>query len=199
MKYLNCVYEDVLTASVIKRLVNEFNNRIAISQEINANGFGRIKRDILKYNKAAKNMPFLIITDLDKKECAVSLINDWFNNSEKEADLIFRVAVREIDAWILADRQGIANALIVSADIIPLEPDKIDDPKNQLMQIAKRSKSREIREEFPPKDAFARQGPLYNRLLTNFVTKEWNLAEAKKHSKSLEKAYNALKEFAEKP
>lgn len=196
MKYLTCVYEDLLTASVIRRLVKEFNNEISIKQEINAHGFGKIKRDILKYNNAAKYMPFFIITDLDKKECAVSLINEWFNNTKKEPELIFRVAIKEIDAWILADRNGIAKALNVSQSNIPAEPEKIEDPKAFLMQTAKKSKNREIRENFPPKDAFAHQGPLYNILLTNFVSEEWNLTEARQHSKSLEKAYNALKEFA---
>ena len=197
MKYLTCVYEDLLTASVIKRLVNEFNDKITITQEINAHGFGKIKRDILKYNNAAKNKPFIIITDLDKKECAVSLIEDWFNNTEKEPELIFRVAVKEIDAWILADKKGIAKTLNISPDIIPSEPEKIDNPKELLMQLAKKSKKREIREEFPPKDSFAHQGPLYNILLTTFVNEEWNLDEAMKHSKSLEKAYIAIKRFAE--
>lgn len=128
MKYLNCVYEDELTSSVIKRLVNDFSSQISIAQEINAHGFGKIKRDILKYNNAAKQTPFFVITDLDKKECAVTL----------------------------------------------------------------------IREEFPPKDSYAHQGPLYNILLTEFVASEWNLKAAMLHSKSLEKAYNALKTFAEK-
>ena len=197
MKYLTCVYEDLLTASVIKRLVNEFNNKITITQEINAHGFGKIKRDILKYNNAAKNKPFLIITDLDKKECAISLIDDWFSNTKKESELIFRVAVKEIDAWILADKKGIAKALNISSDIIPSEPEKIDNPKELLMQLAKKSKCRKIREEFPPKDFFAHQGPLYNILLTDFVNNEWNLNEAKLHSRSLEKAYMAIKRFAE--
>lgn len=198
MKYLNCVYEDELTFSVIKRLINEFSSQISIAQEINAHGFGKIKRDILKYNNAAKYKTFLIITDLDKKECAVSLIKDWFGNTEKEENLIFRVAVKEIDAWILSDKKGISKLLNISPDIIPSEPETIEDPKELLMQIAKKSKNREIREEFPPKDSYAHQGPLYNILLTAFVNDEWNLKDAMQHSKSLEKAYNALKRFAEK-
>lgn len=198
MKYLNCVYEDELTSSVIKRLINEFSSQISIAQEINAHGFGKIKRDILKYNNAAKQTPFFVITDLDKKECAVTLIRDWFGNNQKETNLIFRVAVREIDAWILADKKGIAKALHISPDIILSDPEKIEDPKGFLMQISKKSKNREIREEFPPKDSYAHQGPLYNTILTEFVNSEWNLKDAMQHSKSLEKAYNALKTFAEK-
>lgn len=198
MKYLNCVYEDTLTFSVIKRLVNDFSSQISIAQEINAHGFGKIKRDILKYNNAAKQTPFFVITDLDKKECAVTLIRDWFGNNQKETNLIFRVAVREIDAWILADKKGIAKALHISPDIILSDPEKIEDPKGFLMQISKKSKNREIREDFSPKDSYAHQGPLYNILLTEFVNNDWNLKDAMQHSRSLEKAYNALKTFAEK-
>ena len=154
LKYLTCVYEDLLTASVIKRLVNEFNDKITITQEINAHGFGKIKRDILKYNNAAKNKPFLIITDLDKKECAVSLIEDWFNNTEKEPELIFRVAVKEIDAWILADKKGIAKTLNISPDIIPSEPEKIDNPKELLMQLAKKIKKQKNQRRISTKRFF---------------------------------------------
>lgn len=196
MKYLTCVYEDELTASIIKRLFKEFESDIAISTEINAHGFGRIKKSILNYNRAARHTAFFIVTDLDQKECAASLIKDWFCSVEKEPQLLFRIAVHEIDAWVLADKTGIAKLLNVSSDLIPQEPESILDPKNLLMQLAKKSKSREIREDFPPKDKYAHQGPLYNILLTSFVKDNWDLYEAMQHSESLTRAYTALKKFA---
>ena len=66
------------------------------------------------------------------------------------------------------------------------------------MNLAKKSKNSDIKNNFPPKDKFAKQGPLYNPLLCNFVENEWNVEEAVKKSESLKRAVKALEGFSEK-
>lgn len=198
MKYVTCVYEDVLTFFVMKKLIVNFVGKIEITKSINAHGFGAIKRDILKYNQAAKINPFFIITDLDQKKCPVELIKEWFKDNTVSENMIFRIAVHEIDSWILADKIGIANCLDVSEVLIPQNPDEISDPKQFLMNLAKKSKNSDIKNNFPPKDNFAKQGPLYNPILCSFVENEWNVEEAVKKSESLKRAVVALEGFSKK-
>jgi hypothetical protein len=50
----------------------------------------------------AERRPVFLITDLDNIQCANVLVENWRNNLHVNPGLKFRVAVREIESWILA-------------------------------------------------------------------------------------------------
>ena len=66
-----------------------------------------------RFNHGAKGTPFILLTDLDKNECAPMLIQEWLTDP-LHPNLIFRVAVHEVEAWILADREAFAPFLGIS-------------------------------------------------------------------------------------
>ena len=71
-------------------------------------GKERIRRGIRGYSEAAKLAPWFVLVDLDQEEeCAPALVSSWLPVGTR--DLCFRVAVREVEAWLLADRPGIAR------------------------------------------------------------------------------------------
>ena len=113
----------------------------------------------------------------------------------------FRVAVREVESWLLADREGIAAFLGVRVAIVPAEPDSLLEPKETMVNLARRSSRSRIRSDLVPRPGSGRStGPLYNATLINFVSDGitgWRPDVAMRTSPSLQKARNALEGLIE--
>ncbi len=154
-----------------------------------------MKKKIRAFNKAAQSIPFLILTDLDNSPCPPQMIKSWLD-IPKHPNLLFRIAVREVESWILADREAIAGFLGISEKKIPDDTDSLPDPKAFLIQLARKSKSRSLREELaPPSGATSRQGPNYNNRIIAFIRDTWNADAASQHSRSLRRALERLRKF----
>jgi hypothetical protein len=190
---IHLVVEDVLTARVAEKLIVKSKRGFQVGRTDIRSGFGNIKNSIAKFNQAARMTPFLIITDLDNHPCPVEMRDEWITVSQHH-NLIFRIAVREAEAWLLADRQRFADFLHVSKDIVTRDPETLPDPKSALMQIVKRSKKRNVREDILP-EGDARIGPNYNVRLSDFVVNHWDIATARQNAPSLERAMRALEIF----
>ena len=108
MIYFTSVYEDDPTHQVMLRIYDFFQGCFSESKSIPCKGNGKIKRHIDGYNKASKFGYYFVITDLDNNDCAPSLIREWLPLKPNN-QLFFRVAVREIESWLLADRENFAN------------------------------------------------------------------------------------------
>jgi hypothetical protein len=177
----------------MRQLLAFFPNSFVENYAIHCHGNGKIKANIKAYNKAAQFGCWFVITDLDKGKyaCAPSLINDWLPVPQNP-QFLFRVAVHEIESWLLADRDNFASFFKVSRDLVPVSPDEVDDPKQTIFSLAKRSQKRNIREGVPPIDNMANIGPGYNIELGDFILNYWNIKTAREHSKSLDKAILAL-------
>lgn len=64
-----------------------------------------------------------------------------------------------------------------------------------MIQIAKKSRLRRIREDIVPINENAVIGPNYNGCLIEFVYEKWNIKRASQRSRSLEKALIKLDLF----
>ncbi|MFT3886071.1 MAG: hypothetical protein QM724_11780 [Flavobacteriales bacterium] len=190
------VYEDELSAAVLRRLLAASNRNFVVSREVHARGYGAMKRDVRKYEQASQVLPHIILTDLDRVECPSVLLSQWKLNSQP-GRLVFRVAVREIEAWVLADRNGVADFLGLPVSKVPVQVESIPDPKQVLLSLARGTKNRKLMEELvPPMGSTSSIGPFYNDRLSGFVMDKWNLDTACSSSKSLAKALQRIKEFA---
>ncbi len=193
--WVNIAVEDSLSDAVLRRLLAASSQRFAVTQSFSRGGFGYLKSKIKGFNVAARGTPFVVLTDLDSSPCAASLIEQWLP-VPKHHNLLFRVAVREVEAWLLADRSNLAEHLAVSVAHIPRDPDALHDPKNELIEAAKKSRRREIRESIvPARNTTAKQGPDYNDFLGRFVASTWEPDVAKNSSESLRRAIKCLNEF----
>lgn len=190
---LNLVFEDQISELVMVRLAKE-TNKYYISNSYSEGGFGYIKKNISGFNEASKGCPFFVLTDLDTVNCAPTLIEDWLGKSA-HPNLIFRIAVREIEAWILADVEGFSKYTGISAVNFRIDIEDIADPKAELLRLVKRCRIRKIREDILPKNEFATVGPNYNGRLGEFVLKHWNISRAMKRSDSLRRAMLHLSTF----
>jgi hypothetical protein len=191
---VNLVYEDELSEYVLIKLLSSFEHKYQIGTPYNARGFGEIKAKINGYNQACRFTPYLVLTDLDDHKCPIRLINKWFK-SNPHPNMIFRIAIKEVEAWLLADIEGFAYYTGVSAAKFPRNPENEHDPKKKLILLAKQSRKRDIREDIVPINENAQIGPNYNGRLMEFVFEHWNITHAMTRSDSLSRAYQRLAQF----
>ena len=112
-------------------------------------------------------------------------------------NLILRIPVPEIEAWLLADHVGISKLIGISNHIVHRSPEQLPDPKKHLFSLVKRSCKRKIRESIlPSQNSTAKIGPDYNAVLTTFVNEQWSISRACRRSYSLSRAIDALRRFA---
>lgn len=193
---ISLVVEDELSEAVARKLLRTGVQSYAVSVVHNRGGYGYIKRNIRGFNNAAKGTPWLILTDLDAKECPPSMIDSWFGPASLEPNLLFRVAVREVEAWLLAHRSAFAEFVGVREGLVPRNVEQIDDPKKTLIDIVRRSRRKRIREDIvPPQRSTREQGPDYNGRLVRFVEGHWDPRDCANVSRSLEKALRRIDSF----
>lgn len=176
--------EDGLIEAIVKRILNDLGFDMGIAISICAGGKSKLYAKLPALIRSANGgLSVIVCTDLDLTPCPVQMKDEWFPHGVP-MKMVFSIAIREADAWILAD-PGIARYLgsTVSA---PESAESIQDPKSALIQIAKRSRKREIREEMiVARGAVARVGPGYNRVLADFVSSEWDVELASSRCKGL--------------
>jgi hypothetical protein len=157
-------------------------------------GKDRLRNRIHDYNNAARLMPWIVLVDLDREaECAASLCRSWL--PEPAPRLMFRVAVRALEAWLLADGEAISEHLGVSKDRVPLLPDNEPDPKRSLIELAHHSRQARIREAMTPSIG-RRVGPLYSLIMSEFIERHWRPEIAAERSDSLRRCRLRLRELA---
>jgi len=91
---INLAYEDDLSLEMLLRILKSpgvlsSEKGFSVGKCFPGRGYGFLKRNISGFNKASKGMPYLILTDLDKKECAPLLIREWLPATANH-NLIFR-------------------------------------------------------------------------------------------------------------
>lgn len=156
-------------------------------------GKGYIRRGLRGFNAAAAHTPWLVLMDLDSKplRCPPALVREVAPPCEHF--MCFRIAVHEVESWLLADAEQLAGFLKVSQTLIPKSPDSIEQPVVALLQIAATSKVRYIREQLIPRpESGAKVGPNYNSLMSSFVSEWWRPEVARVSSPSLARCIDRL-------
>lgn len=193
---INLGIEDELSEAVLRRLLRFVGRGYEIGVAYRRGGFGYLRRTVSGWNRAAQSIPFVVLTDLDHHTCPKALIDDWLTEPQHR-NLLFRVAVREVESWLLADPGNLSKYLVVRENLVPANPENLKDPKEALIDLARRSQSATIRDRVVPKrGSSAKQGPDYNGCLVKFVTAHWDIKSAAAQSQSLARTATRLAGFA---
>jgi hypothetical protein len=160
------------------------------------NGKASLKARIKGYNNSAKYRPWVVLVDLDHEaDCAPDLCAIWL--PQRSQKMCFRVAVREVEAWLLADRERLAKFLSVALTKLPATPESEDDPKQLMVSLAAHSKRKGIREDMVPRHGSGRYvGPAYTSRLMEFVgdpESGWRPNVAAQSSDSLRRCLESLR------
>lgn len=151
------------------------------------------------YNNSARFSPWVILVDLDQDfPCPAEALRAWLPAPAPHMRL--RIAVRSLEAWVLGDRERVAEWLGVSTARVPEYPDEIDHPKRALVNLARFSRSRKIKQDMVPREGAGRIiGPLFTSRLIQFVEDEqagWRPHEARQRSGSLARCLSRLAQLA---
>jgi len=190
--------EDALSEAVLRRCLDEFQPKFEIIQCLRQDGFGYLKKNIAKFTQIAKQYSILVLIDLDNSPCAVEKVKTWLAEKPQHPNFIFRVAVREVEAWLLADAENLGNFLGISSQVfVGQNPDTLPNPKEHLIQtVHDKCRKRRLRESIvPAPGATSKVGPDYNGVLIQFVESHWKPLSAQEVSESFRRTYQRLQDF----
>jgi hypothetical protein len=192
MHYVQAVVEDTLQEVVLRKIIATYRNDIRLIGVLGMRGDSYIREKIRGFNEASAYLPHIIITDLDRIACAPQLLADWVNFN-LHPNLLFRIAEKEVEAWLLADRLEIASYLGVPDSRIPANTALLADPKLHIINLARNSKKKKVKAIVPV--GTASQGPGYNTILQDFVINYWNPERASSDNESLRRAIARLNNY----
>ncbi len=192
MSFVALATEDELSEAVGIKLLIECCPNLSLQHRLGRKGNGYLRARLANFNQMARYQHVLILTDLDAAACPLRLLRTWAGNLRIHDRLSLRIAVREIESWLLADHVAM-RALLGSDKVrLPEDPDMLAYPKAKLLQLAE-SAPRAVREDICRRQgAVASQGLGYNARLSAFVREHWMPHRAAERSSSLQRACRKL-------
>ncbi len=192
--------EDQLSSAVAVSMIRTVDKKGLFDiQMIKPTGNGQLKSKLSKYINLSYTYPVLMITDLDRISCAPILISQWLGQQRVPDNMLFRVAVRETEAWLLSDSDGFSQYFQIPLLKVPDHPENLDDPKLMLLNLIRRyGLQKDKLEILPPKVSGSKVGIGYNNSLITFVEREWEAERASLRSDSLSKAMGRLQELSDR-
>jgi len=190
---INVLVEGITDETVVCRLLEYVG--LTCGTVYGKNGRNYILKRLSKYNQAARFAPWLVVVDLeDEPDCVPDFVRKVLPNPA--SGIRFRVAVRAIEAWLLSDAERLAAFLSIPVTRIPHNPDAEPKPKTTLINLARQSRRKAIREDIVPRQGSgSRVGPGYSRRIIEFVKETgnpWRPEIAITRSDSLRRCMEAL-------
>ena len=150
---------------------------------------------------ATENSGVLVLTDFRDTgvECPPAALKTYIYNKlpNPPVNFLCRFAVNEMESWLLADREGIAKFFNIAISRLPIHPENESAPKLTLVNLARKSNKKAIREGIaPPVGHRAVVGPEYTSLMYQFILNFWNIDNAAGNAPSLERCILRLKELS---
>lgn len=182
--------EGVIDTVVARRICQEVDLEIAAVH--GERGKDRLDHSLNGYNAAARHGVWFVLRDLNTDaDCAPYLRRKLLATPSQ--GMVFRIAVHEIESWLLADQMSFARYFSVSYGLVTKTPEAIPDPKDYLVNVVRRSRSRKVREDVVPRDgSAARVGRGYTSRLIDYVRSAWSPTAASDRSDSLSRCLNRL-------
>ena len=140
------------------------------------------------------------LVDLDVYDypCPPALLRDWLG-IEQGADIvlppqtILRVAVRTVEAWIMADRKEFARYFDLTESLLPVIPDDKLRPRSVFISLLRKKGTKKFRWMLPGDSHI---GPEYNSILCDFIERHWSPIRAEQNSPSLKRTMERLRAIA---
>lgn len=191
--FVNVLVEGNVDEAVALKICE--NEKISISHVYGHRGKSYIDDRLKGLNDNVKDFPWLVLRDMDHDaDCAPALVSCLL--SRVSPLMTFRIVVREIEAWLMADRESFSNFFGINENKLPEDPELLEDPKGVLINLARTSRKRVIREYIIPRmGSGAEVGPAYNSTLSEFVRDHWRPDVAARKSDSLGRCLKRLKEL----
>lgn len=193
MTIIHSLVEGDIDEAVAHRLIQEVGQEVGTTY--GKQGIGYIAQKIAGFNQSAVDMTYLALADFVDTglACPGLVVATYLPN--RSPRMLFRVVEPEIESWLLADKHGIANFLRVPVHRLEIDLNGLPDPKQFLVNLARRSNSSQVRAALVPSEgSTAIVGKSYNLELVRFVLESWDVAAARANSGSLDRCVRRLEE-----
>lgn len=193
---ISSAVKGVIDEAVVKRLIVEAGGEIG--PIYGKRGKSLLRQRVNGYNNAAHYHPWIVLVDMNQEaDCPPPLKALWLPKPGQF--MCFRIAVREIEAWLLADRECFASFFKVRISDVPTNPELLDDPKEAVIELSRRSRNRDIRLDMVPRPGSGRKiGTAYVSRLIEFVSdtqRGWRPERAAQSSDSLNRSLTRIREL----
>lgn len=150
------------------------------------------------YNGGAAFKPWCVLVDLNADpRCPADVLREWLPSPAQLMRL--RIVVREIEAWLFGDRERLAAFLSVPLRRVPEMQERVANPKEAMVALARQSRRKEIREDMAPRPGSGRTvGAGYTSRLIEFVNHPqlaWRPEVAANSVDSLRRCIDRLQEL----
>ncbi len=103
-----CLVEGTLDEAVVRKILD--------TSSLTAGSFYLVSLPAFRtrlnaFNRAARHSAWFALCDLDEEDCAPARIQSY--PPDRTIGMCFRVAVRAVEAWLIADRANMARFLCV--------------------------------------------------------------------------------------
>ena len=187
--------EDQLSEAIALRLIAEISTPHFVQHKLGRRGNGYLKSKMGSWYQMAQQQVMVVLTDLDRANCLVEFRDHWLA-SEPPDSLLLRIAVREVESWVLADHVAMRE-LIGAKGVLPVAPDELPDPKQALLRLAKGAPKQVRNDLLKTIDGHLSPGLGYNARLSEWVNSVWNPQRAAVRSPSLARARLRLNEVVD--
>lgn len=193
--WLTSAVEGAFDEAVVKRIVGAVGGELGTVY--GKKGKHALLRRLGGYNAAAECSPWIVLVDLDRDaDCAPPFRAECL--PQPACSMCFRIAVRAVEAWLLADRERFSRFLGVRIASLPRSPEDVEDPKQLVVELARGSTKRDIRTDLVPRVASGRRvGGAYVDRLTEFVAGSWRPETAAQNADSLRRCLERATELVE--
>ena len=191
---VDVLVEGLLDEEIARTVLLHCNHRMDRSLG-EKNGWHSIRRRITAFNQAAAvGAPILVLVDaMDTvANCPVKTVAEWV--PDRHRNLLLRFVQREIESWLLADSEAIADFFGVAPRTIPVDPERLPDPKQAYINVARRCRNRSRRESIVPRNE-ERVGRLYTSETTELIKSFWRVERARHAAPSLDRTCLRLEQF----
>ncbi len=191
---VNALVEGIADEAVARRII--LSTRHEMGTCYGKRGAAYIQDRIHGFNNATRSLPLLVLLDhMDTGlDCPPEVASSLVPN--RRPLLLLGVVVRELESWLLADLKGLAGFLKVAIGRVPRNPEEVEDPKRTLVNLARRSRSRRVREALVPREgSTSQEGVLYTSEMMRFVHQYWSIDAARQRAQSLDRCLRRLEEL----
>lgn len=191
MALIHTIVEGVLDEAMAARLIVEAGHIPGTCY--GKKGFTYIREKLGAFNQSAVSINYLALVDFmdTKLPCPGAVVANWLPH--RRPNMLFRIVVRELESWLLADQKNLSVFLHIDPAKVPQNPEQLPDPKQTLVNLARTSRRKQIRESLVPySGSSAAIGRLYNSEISRFITYQWSVANACQNAPSLERCYKIL-------
>jgi hypothetical protein len=190
---ISAAVEGIVDQAVVQRLIDEAG--LSIYSVYGFKGKSFLKQRIAAFNNAGRFNPWLVLVDLDNCDCAPRLRLKWLADCSRFRR--FRIAVRSVESWLMADPDTLSAFLHVRRTSVPVHPDALENPKLSLVNLARHSTRTDIRKDMVPRPtSSSKVGPAYASRLIEYVSDRdcgWRHAQAASASESLRRCRASLR------